>query len=240
MRAAVSNGSSTLGHVTLDHVATTRLLNEPTDRVVPDDVLVVSDTTFQAWSRHAPPGAQFTVASWLTPQWQSLVGVATDLSRASHNTLSLTVTSVTQVHQIFAALIFAGFFLSFLFFLACASTIYFRLQAQREADRIQLHALQRLDVERRELKRQFAIDLSLLFGAPLVVAIGHSVVAMTTFTDLLHLNAAANPGIRAVFMGVAVGYVAAMGIYFLVAYHQSTTAILSDAMTKLTRSPQAR
>lgn len=224
----VRYGGGHLAQVVVDQTSDTRVFNERSDDVLPDDVLVVSDADYKAWSKQAPESSKWAVHSWLTPDWAKMAHTADKFTTANSTAgryVSFSVTAAQQSKQFLSVTIFAGFFVSLLFFIACGSAIYFRLQAQREEDTQQFYALQRLGMQRQELARVVTAELAILFFLPIVIAIVHSIFAMTDFSNLLHLYRMIG-NVWLVFGGVAGLYVVCMIIYFVVARSHHTRVVI--------------
>lgn len=121
--------------------------------------------------------------------------------------------------------IFAGFFVSLIFFLACGSAVYFRLQAQREDDSRQFQSLKRLGMQTRELKVVVNIELALLFIMPILVAIVHSIFAIVNFTNRLASHGVTG-NVWPIFGGVTGLYVVCMLVYYMVARKSHSRAVI--------------
>ncbi|MCL6627717.1 MAG: DUF4956 domain-containing protein, partial [Alicyclobacillus shizuokensis] len=157
-----------------------------------DRALIVSDARFQAWAAAANPAGQWRIAAATATNWRKSTDILrhlrAGLSTADRWWVTGTVEMYTSGMQLFSTSLFAGFFVSALFFLACVSTLYFRLSAGREEDVRQLRALLRIGVRRREVRRLISSEMACLFFAPLVLAVLNQ-------GEALHAGPLLDPGV---------------------------------------------
>jgi ABC-type antimicrobial peptide transport system permease subunit len=130
-----------------------------------------------------------------------------------------------QARPTYDLLIFAGFFVSLLFFLACGSAIYFRLQAQREDDSRQFQSLKRLGMQTREMKVVVSFELAMLFIMPILVAIVHSIFAIVNFTNRIASHGVTG-NVWPIFWSVTGLYVACMLVYYIAARKFHARAVI--------------
>ena len=113
-------------------------------------------------------------------------------------------------------MLFAGFFISCLFFLAAGCAVYFKLFTQQEEDRRQFHALERIGLRKREAGRIISTEFVLLFFLPIIVGVIHSSVALLDLSNLLGFDYALQ-AIAPAFGTICLFYVVSFAIYFLIA-----------------------
>ncbi|MBL0388711.1 ABC transporter permease [Tumebacillus sp. ITR2] len=168
-----------------------RVFNE--DVTMPTDfVLVMDDSDFRQVQAQAAPESLWTTAGWMVPDWHDTKGAVQDLNQLAGEDVkqgralvSNTLGVFEQGNQVLEVTLFAGLFVSTLFFLASCSAIYFRLFAQQEEDARQFASLRRIGFERAEAGRVLTVELMLLFFLPFLVAVLHSSVAMQDLSNLL-------------------------------------------------------
>ncbi len=119
----------------------------------------------------------------------------------------------TEVEQVLSVMLFAGFFVSCLFFLAAGSSIYFKLFNQQEEDQRQFQALARIGMCKRETERILTRELLLLFFVPVALGILHGGVAMLDLANLLNAYSIVLPA----FGWICLVYIACFAIYFAIA-----------------------
>jgi hypothetical protein len=224
-RAEVTFGSIRVG-VRIDGQRDTRVWNEQ-NRM--DRLLVVSDATFARWRALAPSATHWSLTGFSVPDWRRSQAAVARLEQsmppAARDLLTSTVQEYTTGLQLFSTTLFAGFFVSVLFFLACGSTLYFRLSAQREDDVRQFRSLRRIGMGKGDARRIVGMELVCLFFAPLFVALVHSAVAMVELSRLLPLGWT---GWRA-FALVALIYAASSSLYFFSARRVYLRQVLAEA-----------
>ncbi|MFB6364699.1 hypothetical protein ACFCP7_11610 [Paenibacillus elgii] len=81
-----------------------------------------------------------------------------------------------------------GLFISFLFFVASASILCFKLFTELQEDDHQYHALMRIGMSVPEVRRIINIQIGLLFLLPVVVGAAHATFAYKTLANLLSMN----------------------------------------------------
>ncbi len=109
----------------------------------------------------------------------------------------------------FGIILFIGFFISFLFFLATGSIIYFKLFDEIKQDREEYLILRKIGITNKELNKIITKQIGLVFFIPFVVSTVHSFFALKSLSNMVEL--------RLVRYGliVMVGYFIFQIIYFL-------------------------
>ncbi|MCL6453915.1 MAG: ABC transporter permease [Alicyclobacillus sp.] len=202
--------------IVIDRTIHAALMN--TIRSAPMYTLVVPDQDYAQWSAMAPGPSHWTMHAFLVSNWQHAQSAIQEMYaqiprnvRDAH--YESPVPTYAETEQLFSTMIFAGMFVSVLFFLACGSALYFRLQAQLEEDQRQFTALRRIGLQTREAKSVLTRELLLLFAAPVLFGLAHSVVAILDLTHLLPRGVNIWPD-----FGIVVGiFAGAMVVYLVVA-----------------------
>ncbi|MFC4597829.1 FtsX-like permease family protein [Cohnella hongkongensis] len=89
------------------------------------------------------------------------------------------------VNQSFGIILFIGLFIGAVFFVASGSFLYFRLYADLPDDRAKFKSIAKLGLTERELSGIVTKQLMLLFFVPIVVALVHGAVALTSMQNML-------------------------------------------------------
>ncbi len=198
--------------------------------VLPNFALVVSHNDYVKWEKRVPALSKWEIHGFLLSNWkksQAAVKKIETLGVSSHFTVSATVVGYEQTQQVLSVMLFAGFFISILFFLTAGGSIYFRLDAQQEEDRKQFRTLQRMGLKRTEIGRVLSIELFLLFFVPVAMALLHSAVAIVDLGHLVPLT-----GHAWWVLGSVVGvYGILMLIYFGVSRIKYLRRVTSDQMS---------
>jgi hypothetical protein len=194
-----------------------RIFNEQVSGGIPDFLLEVADADYAKLAAALPDAATYQVTGFTVPDWKhSLKAVSAiegGLAKPDQKFLTARITMDLGFIQLLSTMMFAGFFVSILFFLACAAAIYFRLQSQSEADKRQFLSLWRIGLRDGEADRILTLELMLLFFTPVLVGLVHSTVAMVDFSHLLNIKGTPWPA----YMLVAAIYVACAALCFAVA-----------------------
>jgi hypothetical protein len=179
-------------------------------------VVVVSNAAYAQLANGVAPADQWQVYSYVLPNWQQsqhlVAALRQQLPDQQQSLLTDTVTAIDSFKQVLAVLLFGGFFVSCLFFLAAGSAISFKLFSQQEGDRRQFHALERIGFQRSEAGRLLSYEFLLLFFLPVTLASVHSVVALLNLANLLH-DAFAARAISATFVPIFLLYLACFAAY---------------------------
>lgn len=203
-----------------------RIMNEQTGKIS-DFVLEVSDADYAKLSKSLPETSKYEITGFDVPDWKhSLVATSAlqnRLNAVQKPFLTARVHVDEEVTQTLSTMIFAGFFVSVLFLMACATALYFRLQWQMAADKRQFASLLRIGMQDREVRGTLTRELLLLFFAPVVVGLVHSTVAMVDFSHLIAVKG--NPWL--VFAVVAGIYIALTALYFALARIRYARQVLS-------------
>ena len=176
----------------LQDQADTRVLNSQNGT---DFMLILTDEDFARLEQTA-----FTENRWVSDQymlddWTASASAAANLRERAAEDIANGQAYVTDTGTVYldsekmvGVMLFTGLFLSLLFFLAAAVSIYFKLFAQQEEDARQFQALRRMGFTRKEAGRILTVELALLFFLPFLVALLHSVAAMVSFSNLLTMQ----------------------------------------------------
>ncbi|MGD8190783.1 FtsX-like permease family protein [Brevibacillus ginsengisoli] len=89
--------------------------------------------------------------------------------------------------QLANTMLFVGFFVGVLFFVAAGSFLYFRLYMDLDSDKRQYSAITRIGLTEKELKRIVTTQVALLFFIPIIIAVIHSSVAFVSLQNMLKL-----------------------------------------------------
>ncbi|MNB86192.1 ABC transporter permease protein YxdM [compost metagenome] len=88
----------------------------------------------------------------------------------------------------FGPMMFVGFFVGIVFFVSAGSFLYFRLYSDLDEDKHKFKAISKLGLSEKELGRILNRQISLLFFAPIIVALVHGAVALTTLSHMFQYS----------------------------------------------------
>ncbi|MFA5552438.1 MAG: ABC transporter permease, partial [Trueperaceae bacterium] len=93
-----------------------------------------------------------------------------------------------MVREVFGLSMFAGLFVSLLFFIGAGSLIYFKLFTELEGDRRLFGRLRRLGITPAETRRTVTLQIAMIFLLPFAVGGLHAVVALGALGTLVMAN----------------------------------------------------
>lgn len=118
--------------------------------------------------------------------------------------------SYKEVKRIYSLILFIGFFIAFLFFIASGSIIYFKLFNEIKQDGIEYGILKKIGTTKKEINRIITKQIGVIFFLPFVVSSLHSFFALKSLSNLLMGSLFKNGLI------VMLGYLVFQIIYYLV------------------------
>lgn len=110
----------------------------------------------------------------------------------------------------FGLILFIGFFLAFLFFLASGSIIYFKLFNEIKDDKKEYEILRKLGTSKKEINKIISSQIRIIFFIPFIISTCHSFFALKLLSNLIDMNILLN-GIV-----VMIGYFIFQLLYYLV------------------------
>ena len=115
-----------------------------------------------------------------------------------------------QVSKVYGLILFIGFFIAFLFFIASGSIIYFKLFNEIKQDGIEYNILKKIGTTNKEINKIITKQIGIIFFLPFVVSASHSLFALKSLSNLLRSNLLSNGII------VMLGYLVFQIIYFII------------------------
>src|SRR5690606_41034131 len=94
----------------------------------------------------------------------------------------------TSVRQTLGLSMFAGVFVSLLFFIGAGSLIYFKLFTELPDDRRLFTRLRRIGITRGETNRTITAQIALVFLLPFAIGGVHALVALNALGTILFVN----------------------------------------------------
>lgn len=88
----------------------------------------------------------------------------------------------------YASLMFVGLFIGIVFFVSAGSFLYFRLYMDLEEDKQKFKSIAKMGLTEKELKKILSRQTMILFFAPIIVAIIHGAVALTSLAHLFEFS----------------------------------------------------
>lgn len=85
-------------------------------------------------------------------------------------------------------MLFIGIFLGLVFLISTGSIIYFKQLTEASEDRQRYDILRKIGVSRKEIRASISRQIMVVFAAPLVLGVTHSLVAFEMFNRLMSAN----------------------------------------------------
>lgn len=115
-----------------------------------------------------------------------------------------------QERNNFGIVLFIGFFIAFLFFIASGSIIYFKLFNEIKQDGIEYDILRKIGATQKEINKIATKQIGIIFFLPFVVSTSHAFFALKSLSNLFGSNLFANGVI------VMLGYFVFQFLYFII------------------------
>ncbi|HLR71037.1 MAG TPA: ABC transporter permease [Pseudogracilibacillus sp.] len=95
---------------------------------------------------------------------------------------------VHDINKMWSPVMFVGLFIGIVFFVSAGSFLYFRLYTDLDDDKEKFTAISKIGLTTREMNRVISRQITLLFFAPIVVALIHGAVALTSLSRMFNYN----------------------------------------------------
>ncbi|MFE4704260.1 hypothetical protein [Peribacillus simplex] len=105
-----------------------------------------------------------------------------------HNQLQTRAPIYQEMKQGSILILFIGLFVSLLFFIVQGSMMYLRVFTNLEDKKIQIHALHRLGLTKKEIQKILSAEIRILFFAPFLIGMIHAIIAYVALSNLLGFN----------------------------------------------------
>lgn len=150
--------------------------------------LIIPDNLYAQIGK--PESVQTTVAWKTDTNQEKLLQAEKNISALFSNldaraNLAVPALMLYQLQALYGISMFIGLFIGIVFFVSAGSFLYFRLYSDLDEDKEKFRAIAKLGLTERELNRVLTRQIALLFFAPIVVALIHGAVALTTLSHIL-------------------------------------------------------
>lgn len=115
-----------------------------------------------------------------------------------------------ETRKSFGMVLFIGFFIAFLFFIASGSIIYFKLFNEIKQDGVEYGILKKIGATSKEINDIITKQIGVIFFLPFIVSTSHSLFALKSLSNLMQRNLIANG------LVVMMGYLVFQIIYFMI------------------------
>jgi len=194
---------------------TLKLVDVVQDNIFPEGafgrLFVVSDADFAKLASAASEGVYYGYA---VPDWTAASAAAEKIAaQIETDFVSSKYRSspdwYKQDELVYKLILFVGTFISFVFFIAAGSFIYFRFYTDVQEDKVKFRNLRKIGLTGREVKKIVTLQLAILFFIPFAVAALHSVFALQTLQTRMAASIGGDAAIVLAF------FFAALILYFL-------------------------
>lgn len=153
------------------------------------NMIVVNDCQYEEWSKAVPESELYMYYGYEVRNWEESLAAASHIREAvpkGHSwQLESRIEDYAAIQQFNSLALFIGVFVSFLFFIASGSMLYFKLFTEMQEDQAQFRALSRIGVSDAEIRQVMTTQIGILFFVPVVVGMLHAAFAYKTLGNLL-------------------------------------------------------
>ncbi|MEC1438071.1 ABC transporter permease [Bacillus sonorensis] len=188
-------------------------------------LVVVDQDTYEKTAEAVPLNKQTKVIGYEFADWENQVAVAEKLEqmvpKEQKDFFQVRAPGYQVMKQATALTLFIGLFISIVFFVVQGSMMYLRLFTEIEDTRIQVFALRRIGVTKKEIRAILGKQMGFLFFIPFVVGSIHAAFAYKALSNMLKSN---------LFFSAAI----VIGIYFIfqAVYYLVTRKVYERAVLK--------
>ncbi|MEC0213648.1 ABC transporter permease [Paenibacillus ehimensis] len=155
-------------------------------------LLVVNDGEYASMMGKVPDDRKIVYYGFELDRWQDHLDTVAKVKKSVPEEQKKQLFTRTSVYasskQSSSLTLLIGLFVSFLFFVASASMLYFKLFTELQEDDHQYRALMRIGMSVPEIRRIINVQIGLLFLLPVVVGAAHAAFAYKTLANLLSIN----------------------------------------------------
>ncbi|ULM98772.1 ABC transporter permease [Peribacillus frigoritolerans] len=153
-------------------------------------LMVVDDQLYHEITADVPLKEMARVRGYEVKDWEESMETAAKIEQMSnnHNQLQTRAPIYQEMKQGSILILFIGLFVSLLFFIVQGSMMYLRVFTNLEDKKIQIHALHRLGLTKKEIRQILSAEIRILFFAPFLIGVIHAIVAYVALSNLLESN----------------------------------------------------
>ncbi|WP_375088383.1 FtsX-like permease family protein [Peribacillus sp. RS7] len=154
-------------------------------------LMVVDDQLYNEITADMPLKEMVRVRGYEVKDWEESMETSGKIEKMSNNPDHQLQTRAPIYHKMKQGsilILFIGLFVSLLFFIVQGSMMYLRVFTNLEDKKIQIHALHRLGLTKKEIQQILSAEIRILFFAPFVIGMMHAIVAYVALSNLLGSN----------------------------------------------------
>lgn len=155
-------------------------------------LMVVDDQLYHEITADVPLKEMARVRGYEVKDWEESMETSSEIEQMSNNPnpnqLQTRAPIYQEMKQGSILILFIGLFVSLLFFIVQGSMMYLRVFTNLEDKKIQIHALHRLGLTKKEIRQILSAEIRILFFAPFLIGVIHAIVAYVALSNLLGSN----------------------------------------------------
>ncbi|MCS7459874.1 ABC transporter permease [Paenibacillus doosanensis] len=152
-------------------------------------VVLMNDGDFQALLTAMPEEKKLAYAGYEIAPWEQSGAAVNELksrlTKAQADRFSDRVSSYLEMKQFSSLTLFIGVFISFLFFMASGSMLYFKLFTELQDDQAQYRSLTRIGVSMQEIRSITSAQIGIIFFIPVLVGGVHAAFAYKALSNTM-------------------------------------------------------
>lgn len=176
---------------------------------------VVTDEAFNKIFSKVPDEKKLVYYGYNIKDWGNVFETVNEIQKMfpdnSENSFTERVAKYLPIVRSMSLLLFIGTFISILFFISTSSILYFKIYSEIQDERHEFMSLKKMGVSNDEIKKIVGIQCATMFLLPFVVALGHSIFAIKSLSNLLGDN------LSIYFIVISLIYLGLQLIYFIFA-----------------------
>ncbi|NPC94255.1 FtsX-like permease family protein [Bacillus sp. WMMC1349] len=155
-------------------------------------LVIVDQSTYDEQAKHVPLNKQTRVIGYELHHWENEIQVSKKLENMVpeklKNSFQVRAPGYQIMKQATSLTLFIGLFISLVFFVVQGSLMYLRLFTEIEDTRIQVFALRRIGMTKKEIRAILGKQMGFLFFIPFVVGTIHAGFAYKALSNMLNSN----------------------------------------------------
>ena len=154
------------------------------------NLFVVEDQVYEDFKSQAAKDEKVNYAMYKFENGKDSIEPGKEIESKYYESLNINAKGYTieQMGKVYGTILFIGFFIALLFFIASGSVIYFKLFNEIESDRVEYEILRNIGMTKKDIKAIVTKQLRVLFFLPFIIGSIHSLVALKSLSNMLSIN----------------------------------------------------
>src|SRR5690625_1792669 len=143
----------------------------------------------QVYEKLPAPESTKEVIGWqvVDGEEDKLIAAGEKVSKEFPNVMAVDFV-VHDIIKMWSPIMFVGLFIGIVFFVSAGSFLYFRLYTDLDDDKQKFMSISKIGLTTKEMSRVISKQMTLLFFAPIVVAMIHGAIALTALSHMFGYN----------------------------------------------------